>query len=245
MYTGFAKIYDKLMCDIDYTCWADYIESIFYANGINPHLILELGCGTGSFCIEMSKRGYDMTGIDISAEMLSCARQKCENEGLDSILLINQDMTDFELYGTVDAVVCLLDSLNYIVLKRDLKKTFKLVRNYLNPGGLFIFDINSCYKLEKILGNNVFYSVEEDVSYIWQNRYDKRKKTCEFDLTFFVKQGGRYERHDECHTERAFSVKEIKSVISNSGMDLLGVYDGLSFRKPAQKSERIFFVCRK
>jgi len=244
MYAGFAYYYDRLMKDVDYSKWADHIEAIFRVNHAEPELVLDLGCGTGSFCIEMAKRGYEMIGVDISPEMLSCARRKCDEEGLD-ILFLNQDMKEFELYGTVDAIVCLLDSINYLTDKRDVRKLLRRVNNYLNPGGLFIFDINSAYKLEKVLGNNVFYSIEDDIAYVWQNSYDKKKKTCRFDLTFFVKQNGLYRRFDEVHFERTYSVDELEGMISASVLILLDVYDDLRFSKPSEKSERIFFVCRK
>jgi len=232
------------MQDIDYKHWADYIEEIFRLCDKKPSLVLDIGCGTGSFCLEMAKRNYDMIGIDISSEMLACARQKCIEANQD-ILLLNQDMRNFELYGTVDAVVCLLDSLNYLTNKRDVKRLFKLVNNYLNPGGVFIFDINSQYKFEKILGNNVFYSIDDNITYIWQNFYNKRRKICEFDLTFFIKDNGYYKRYDEFHEERAYSLEDIKEFIKCSGLKLIAMYDNLSFKAPKKTSERIFVVCGK
>ena len=245
IYTNFAYIYDKLMYDVDYKKRADYIEGIFDANGIKPSLILDLGCGTGNFCIEMAMKGYDMIGVDKSYDMLSCAKEKSLKNGCD-ILYVNQDITDFELYGTVDAIICLTDTVNYLTHKRDVKKLFKLVKNYLNPGGLFIFDINSEFKLEKVLGDNVFYEVNEEISYIWQNSYDKARKICEFDLTFFVKNDqGKYERYDETHYERAFSVSDMEQMIKNENMVLLDKYNDLTYIKPTKNSQRIFFVCRK
>ncbi len=245
IYTNFAYIYDKLMYDVDYKKRADYIEGIFDANGIKPSLILDLGCGTGNFCIEMAMKGYDMIGVDKSYDMLSCAKEKSLKNGCD-ILYVNQDITDFELYGTVDAIICLTDTVNYLTHKRDVKKLFKLVKNYLNPGGLFIFDINSEFKLAKVLGDNVFYEVNEEISYIWQNRYDKARKICEFDLTFFVKNDqGKYERYDETHYERAFSVSDMEQMIKNENMVLLDKYNDLTYIKPTKNSQRIFFVCRK
>ena len=130
--------------------------------------------------------------------MLSCAREKLAEKSLD-VLLLNQDMAAFELYGTVDVIVSLVDSVNYITDKRDLKRMFRLVNNYLNPGGLFIFDINSSYKFENILADNVFYDVEDDISYIWQNNFNRKTRVCEFDLTFFVQQKELYQRFDEVH----------------------------------------------
>lgn len=244
IYSNFAYYYDALMKDIDYGKWADYTIELFRRFGCVPSLVLDLGCGTGSFCIEMSKRGYEMIGIDLSPDMLSCARSKSIESNAD-ILFLNQDMRIFELYGTVDAIVCLMDSMNYITRKRDAEKVLRLVNNYLNPGGVFIFDVNSQYKFENILANDVFYSVEEDISYIWQNSYDRTRKLCRFDLTFFAKSGKQYERFDETHYERAFSVDELKSLIEASGLELCGVFGEFGFRFPGKRSERIFFVCRK
>jgi SAM-dependent methyltransferase len=244
MYTSFAYIYDKLMYDVDYKDWVSYIEEIFGRNKVSPGTVLDLGCGTGNLTVEMSKRGYEMIGIDISTDMLMCAKEKALQEKAD-ILYLNQDMSNFELYGTVDAVICLMDSLNYITNKKDLKRLFKLVNNYLNPGGFFIFDINTEYKLEKILGDNVFFDVGDDISYIWNNRYDKKKKLCEFDLTFFVKAGNIYNRCDELHYERAYANNEIEALIREAGLTLINNFDALKFSLPHKKSERIFYICRK
>ncbi len=185
-----------------------------------------------------------MIGIDASAEMLSCAQQKASDAGTE-ILFLNQDITEFELYGTVDAITCLMDSLNYITYKNDLNRLFKWVNNYLNPNGLFIFDINSPYKFENILASNVFYETSEDISYIWQNSYDKRSHICRFDLTFFAKEGELYRRFDEVHHERNYAVEELIEMLGNVQMRVLGIYSAFSYKKPESKSERIFFVCDK
>lgn len=244
IYGDFAFYYDRLMGDVDYGQWADYIIDIFKKNKLEPGLIADLGCGTGSFCLEMAKKGYEMIGIDMSAEMLSCARQKALEGGID-ILFLNQDMTSFELYGTVDVVTCLMDSVNYITYKNDLKRLFRLVNNYLNPGGLFIFDINSPYKFENILSSNVFCETDEEVSYIWQNSYDKASRLCRFDLTFFVREGELYRRFDEVHLERAYARDELAELLKAAGLKLCNVYGGFGFKKPSDKCERMFFVCKK
>lgn len=244
IYSGFAYIYDKLTNDINYEKWADYIIKIFEKYRISAELILDLGCGTGNFSIEMARRGYELIGVDISEDMLSCASEKTRNEGLE-ILYLNQDMTEFELYGTVDAVVCLLDSINYITDKRALKRMFKLVNNYLNPGGIFIFDINSNFKFEKILDKNVFYSVDDDVTYIWENNFNKKSKICEFDLTFFIRSEVGYTRYDELHYERSYCIEEIKEMIISTGLELKAIFDAHSFKSPKTESERIFFVVKK
>lgn len=240
MYNRFAYLYDNLINDVDYKKWADYYFNIFQRYGLtNPKLGLDLGCGTGSLTTELASRGIEMTGVDLSEDMLMVAREK--SAGMD-ILYLNQDMCSFELYGTVDFIVSSLDCMNYITDKRDLLKVMKLANNYLNPGGLFIFDINTRHKLENVIGNNTFILENDDVFCSWQNEYDRKRKICDFYLTFFMKNGREYTRFDEEHSERAYEIEEIKSVIESSGMRLLKVYHDLSFQNPAKNSERVFFV---
>ena len=239
MYNRFAYLYDKLINDVNYEEWLDYYFKIFQRYGLKPKLGLDLGCGTGSLTTLFADKGVEMTGIDLSEDMLMVAREKAEGR---DILFLNQDMREFELYGTVDFIVSSLDCINYITDKRDLLKVMKLVNNYLDPGGLFIFDINTVYKLEHIIGNNTFILETGNTFCSWQNEYDKKRKICDFYLTFFSEEDGMYHRFDEEHSERAYSIDEIKSVIENAGMKLLNVYDAMSFKKPATKSERVFFV---
>jgi len=244
MYENFAYIYDSLMYDINYDKWADYIESVFNKYNNKPNMILDLGCGTGSLCIKLAHRGYDMTGVDLSADMLSCARDKAVGEDVD-ILFLNQDMREFELYGTVDCILCMMDSLNYVTSIEGVIKTLKLVKNYLNPGGLFIFDINTRYKFEEVLDGNVFYDVGDDVSYIWENEFIKDDEICEFDITFFVKEGELFRKYDEYHEERSYMEEELKEAIKDVGLTCIDTFHEFTFDKPKDKSERIFFVCKK
>jgi len=242
MYSDFAKIYDKLMEDVDYPKFVDYYIKIFEKYNVNPKIVLDLACGTGTITKLMAQRGYDMIGLDLSVSMLDEAKSK--SEGLD-ILYINQDMTDFELYGTVGAIVSSLDAVNHVVEKEDLARCFKLVNNYLDPMGLFIFDINSEYKIKNILGNNTFVYDDEDIFYTWQNFYDDESKICDFVLTFFVKNGSHYERIDDEYSQRAYTVDEIKELLEMANLKVLGVFDELSFNAPKEDSERIFFVAQK
>lgn len=244
IYNNFAYVYDSLTLDIDYAKWADYIEKLLKRNKTEASMILELGCGTGSFGIEMSKRGYEMICLDLSSDMLDRASEKAKKEGVD-ILFLNQDMSNFELYGTVDAIVCLLDGFNYLTRPVQVKKMFKLVHNYLNPGGLFIFDVNTQYKFENVLSDNLFYEVGDDVTYLWENEYNPKTRKARFDLTFFVKEGQLYKRFDETHFERAYSDEEIMEFICQSGMKFVAVHDYLALKKPSFKSERNFYVCKK
>lgn len=239
MYESFAYLYDRLTDDIDYNSFLEFIESQFEKNNLNAELVLELACGTGSLTKLLCEKGYDVIGLDSSSDMLEVAREKCPDT-----LFINQDMTEFELYGTVDAIVCCLDSINYVTDKRKLQKMFKLVNNYLNHKGLFIFDINSEYKLKNIIGNNCFVRNEEDIFYSWENEAEKDR--VNFYLTFFTENDdGLYDRFDEMHTERIYKEGEIEELLFKADLKLIDkIYDFKS-RKKSKKSERIFFVAVK
>ena len=240
-YTDFAYIYDKLI-DQNYEKWADYIEEIFEKHNIKPELILDLGCGTGSITSILAKRGYDMIGVDLSPDMLNVARDKATEDGLD-VLYLCQDIREFELYGTVDAIICTLDVLNYITDPKDLKRVFALIKNYLNPGGIFIFDINTEYKLKNVLGNNTFVNDENGIFYTWENEYDE--KISNQYLTFFVEaEGGHYERFDENHVQRAYSAEEIKDNLRENKLSFEAQYALFGFEKPRDNCEKTVFVSK-
>lgn len=244
MYNGFARLYDRLTADVPYGAFADYYFEIFRRFGCKTRLGLDLGCGTGSITLELCRRGVDMIGADISADMLAVARERAAAENL-GVLFLNQDMADFELYGTVDFIVSSLDCVNYVTEKNRLKRVFKLVNNYLDPGGLFVFDINTEYKLSAVLGENTFVADGEDIFYSWQNSYDKRSRLCDFYLSFFEREAdGRYSRFDEIHTERAYTEAELVSMLEGAGLKVEGVFHDRTFKKPRKNSERLFFVAR-
>ena len=244
VYERFASVYDMFMDNVDYDMWVEYIHKIWEKENISPKLIAELGCGTGNITCRLAKEGYDMIGIDISGEMLSVAREKAMEEGCDVLFLL-QDMTEFELYGTVDVILCLCDSINYITDYDGIKKVFKLVNNYLEPKGLFIFDINTEHKFKDILGKNTYTDCEDGAAYIWQNYYDENEKINEYYVNFFVEgEDGLYERTEECHYERAYSVDEIKKAIEEAGMEFVSAYDAFTFNKPNSQSERVYVVAR-
>ncbi len=237
MYNDFANIYDLVMRDTPYEEWVQYYKKVFEKFGFSPKLILDMGCGTGNITERMHEEGYDMIGLDSSVSMLSHAKEKNSD-----ILYLNMDMTDFELYGTVDAVVSALDCVNYVT--ENIDKVFSLVYNYLNPGGLFIFDINTEYKLQHIFGNETIVCDEEDIFYTWEN--ETEGDLCHFYITFFIKeQDGNYKRCDEFQTQRMYSVDFLAKAAEKAGLRVLGVYDNLSFDAPKEDSERIFFVVSK
>ena len=240
-YGKFAYIYDTLIsADIDYASMADMIELAFEKYGAKPKLVLDLACGTGNLTNILADRGYDMIGVDMSSDMLSVAREKNS-----SILYLNQDMRDLDLYGTVDAVLCMTDSLNYITCDNDLKNVFSLIKNYLNPGAPFIFDINSHYKLSKIIANNTFTYDDEDILYVWTNEWDKKNCLSNFDLNFFIMQdNGLYLRFDEHHCQKAYKKQYICELLKHTGFSSVEVFDGWSFNAPNRATERYLFMAR-
>lgn len=239
MYDILADWYDRFQ-EIDYHAFVDYYEQVFRRFGLEPKLVLDLGCGTGNITLPMAERGYEMIGLDASAEMLQKAAEKTEGE----ILFLHQDMTEFELYGTVDAMVCALDGVNYLTGDGDFEKMLKLLHYYLNPGGILIFDINSPYKFKKVLNGNTFVYEDEDAFCVWENELEDN--ICYFDLTFFLKNpDGSYTKRQEFHEERVYTEEEIRDTVKACGLTCLGVYDGLSFEASKPESERIFFVIQR
>lgn len=242
-YSDFAYVYDSLMhSDIDYEKWADYIENLFDMYGVNPDLVCDLACGTGNITIPLARRGYNMTGVDISEDMLSIAREKAD--GLD-ILFLNQSMTNLDLYGTMGAFLCMIDGINYILPPKSLLKLFTRIKTcFIDKGGLFIFDISTEHKLKNVIGSNTFVHCSEKIFYTWQNRYIENKKLSDMFLTFFVKQGENYKRFEERHLQRAHSAEELTAILKMAGFANVDTYDELSFSPPREDSERIVFVCR-
>lgn len=244
-YEGFAAVYDLFMEETNYAQWVVYLEKIWLKYNISPKLILDLGCGTGNISLPLAKKGYEVIGIDVSEDMLSVAKEKAERDRLD-ILFLMQDMREFELYGTVDCVISLYDSLNYITEEEDLLQVFCLVNNYLDPGGLFIFDMNTEYKFQNKLADRSFAETTEKAAYIWENYYDEKEKINEFYMNFFVKEENseQYKRFEEYHYERAYDIEKIKELITKSGMELLNVFDAFTFEEAREDSERIYFVAK-
>lgn len=241
-YTSFAQVYDMFMDNIPYDEWCKYLIEVLKKNKIDNGIVLELGCGTGSITRRMAKAGYDMIGIDNSEEMLSIAME----QGPESILYLLQDMTEFELYGTVNAVISICDCMNYIIEEDDLLKVFKLVNNYLEKDGVFVFDMNTEYKYRELLGDNVIAENREEGSFIWENTYYEDEKINEYNLSLFIKdeEDGRYDKFEEMHYQRAYSIDKIKELVKKAGMEFVKVYDAFTFEEPNEQSERIYFVVK-
>ena len=243
-YESFASVYDLFMDEINYDEWVSYVEKLWNRFDLKPDIVCELGCGTGNISLRLAERGYETIGIDNSADMLSEAKMKAEQNGADVLFLL-QDMREFELYGTVNSIVCLCDSLNYITDDEDMQQVFNLVNNYLHPGGLFVFDLNTEYKFKEVYGENTFSETDEDAVYIWENYYDEEERINEYYLNFFMKnETGTYDRAQEEHFERAYSLDEIIRFIENSGMKFEAAYDAFTFEPVKENSERIYVVAR-
>jgi SAM-dependent methyltransferase len=247
MYADIAGIYDKMNRDVDYGKIADHIEKLFGKNAVKPESVADLGCGTGDLCIEMRRRGYDMTGIDLSAEMLSQAADKSRESGFDDILYLNQDIAAFELFGTVDAIICVQDVLNHVLSVSKLKRVFRLAHNYLNYGGVFIFDLNTLENMRDRLGGNTFHHIENDFAYIWRNKYDPVKMLNKFDMTYFVldPQSGKYDRLDEILTEKAYLPEEVGEALTDAGLKITGIYGGHTLHAPKPSEKRVFYTAVK
>ncbi|MBQ7335977.1 MAG: class I SAM-dependent methyltransferase [Clostridia bacterium] len=256
-YEAIAHVYDKLNAEIDYPAWADFVEACFDRFlPKRPELVLDLACGTGSMTLELAKRGYDMIGVDGSADMLSEAFSRAI--GVPQILWLQQDMRAFELYGTVVAVICCLDSLNYLLSPEDLARCFACVHNYLDPDGLFLFDMNTPYKFRTVYGNNA-YVLEDETVYGegeadeeraaiycgWQNTYHPDSGLCEFDLSLFEElPGGTYRRTDEHQTERCYELDTVLQLLKQAGLMPLGVWSDYAFAEANDTTERWYIAAR-
>lgn len=243
-YTNFAKVYDLFMDNVPYDKWVERIRDILHKENIFDGLICDLGCGTGAITERLANIGYDMIGIDNSYDMLDIAMEKKYASGND-ILYLCQDMREFELYGTVRAIVSGCDSLNYIQDLSGLEEVFSLVNNYLDPGGLFIFDMNTVYKYQNILGENTFAEVRDQAAFIWENTYDNNKRINEYDLNLFIKlENDIYKRFEERHVQRAYTFDEIVSAINSSNMQLEKYLDADTYGDLRENTERILFIAR-
>lgn len=245
IYGLLAPIYDVINRDIDYRGWADFIERVLDREcKSRPELVLDLACGTGRMTLELARRGYDMTGIDYSVEMLDVARSEAESEGLD-ILWLCQDMREFELYGTVDAAVSCLDSMNHLTEVPDLRRCLSLVHNYLIPDGIFIFDVNGRHKFETVYADRSYVCEESGSVCIWQNCYNERSRLCDFYITLFTeREDGGYDRYDECQRERMYTLRSIRSALSDTRFEFLGAYSDFDFSDATDSDDRIYVVAK-
>lgn len=242
-YAHLAAVYDRLMADSPYDQWLDWLERVWEKRG-KPRQVIDLGCGTGSIAIPLAKRGYRVTGVDLSAEMLAVAYDKMKREQVQ-VTWVEQDMRELDL-PAADAVISLCDSLSYLTEAEDVKRTFARVYQHLNPGGTFLFDVHSPYKMLHVFGNQTFTLVKDEVSYIWQCFCDPIRLEVEHQLTFFLRQpDGLYQRVEEEHWQRAYQPVQMMRWLADAGFDEVEITADFTGLPPHETSERLFFAARR
>ena len=244
-YTGFAEVYDLFMDQVPYEKWSRRITEILKEYGISDGLVLDLGCGTGSMTELLAGAGYDMIGVDASEEMLELAYEKRAESGHD-ILYLLQDMREFELYGTVRAIISVCDSLNYITEEEDLLQVFRLVWNYLDPDGVFFFDMNTIYKYSKMLGETTIAENREEGSFIWENYYDPEEQLNQYDLTLYIRdEDDRYTRFEETHIQKAYALERVLELLQQAGMKAEQIFDSDTGKEVTDTTGKFCIAARK
>ena len=245
-YEFLAGCYDAFTYDVDYAAWADYIEKHFKRRGLPGKTVLDLACGTGSLTRELALRGYEMIGVDLSPEMLAEAAEKNRDVGEVPPMFLCQPMEQLDLYGTIDACVCCLDSVNYVTAPKKLQRAFARVHLFLMPGGLFLFDMNTPEKLEGLDGQ-VFLDETEDAYCVWRAEYSRRSKICSYFMDIFQldPETGQWERGEELHRERAYTISELTGYLEQAGFRNIQVFGDLKLRRPKPGEGRVFFAARK
>ena len=263
-YTDFATVYDTFMDETPYDVWGNFVAKLIEKYGVSKplgasdetdniapldeerNLVVELGCGTGSFTQILKKKGYDMIGIDMSPDMLNVARNKAASEGLD-IMYLEQDMRELDLYCTAGTIVSVCDSVNYVLEDDEILETFRLVNNFLFPGGVFIFDFNTLHKYRDVIGDATIAENRDDCSFIWDNYFHDEENINEYDLTIFVRchEGKElFQRFTETHYQRGYTLEEMKMLVERSGMVFVTAIDADTHEEPSEDSERIYIVAR-
>jgi ubiquinone/menaquinone biosynthesis C-methylase UbiE len=242
-YKEFAHIYDELInSDIDYKAWASKILCICEEYGIDRSNYLDLACGTGNLTIEIASEFKHIWAVDLSSDMLSEAEKKIRDAGLKT-KFVCQDICHLNLNNTFNLITCCLDSSNYILEEENFKKYLLGVHDLLKDDGLFVFDINSYYKLTNVLGNNIYNYDSDDVVYIWENYLEN--DIVDMSLTFFVKEGQVYRRFDENHTERAYKEEYVENILKEIGFQIIKKMDNYEDKVVNESTERICYVLKK
>ncbi len=246
-YFALSAGYDRLNSETDYSNWAAFIKNAFEKySDIEVKDVLDLACGTGAMTFPLHALGYDMTALDLSCEMLSCAMETAQERGIDDILWLCQDMRSFELYGTVQAAVCTLDGINHLTGATDLVKCLNLLHNYIEPGGLFVFDVNTPRKFKNFYGENDYILEDENIMCCWQNDYNEKRRICTFYLTVFEKtDGGLWKRTDTEQRERCYSQKQLEGSLERAGFEVCGFFGGFDFRDAKGDDDRWYIVAKR
>lgn len=246
-YKDFAFFYDLLMKNADYESRFDYIIGLLAENGIGEGILLDMACGTGTLSKMFAQKGFDVVGVDASEEMLSKAQEKKLEENFDALFLC-QKMEELDLFGTIDAAVCTLDSLNHVTEKEKIREIFRRVALFMNDGGVFLFDVNTLYKHREVLGNNAFVFDTENVFCAWQNTLLEDGETTQIDLDIFEsdkEEDDVYVRYSEEFFERGYELNFLKKTLEQFRFEVVGIYDDMTKEPIKENSERAVFVCKK
>lgn len=243
-YESFASVYDVLTGNVEYEKIANRINEIFPESYKTDGQILDLGCGTGTLSFLLEEKGFDVIGIDKSEDMLAEAFEK-KTELHKNAMFLCQDLTELDLFGTVEGAVCVLDTLNHLKSKEDINKFFGFVSLFLEMGGLFVLDMNTPFKHREVLANNTFVYDLDDVFCTWQNTYDKENRKTDIDLDFFIKDGDCYFRESESFSEYEYDVKEITDLLEKNGFTVKNIFDDYTENNPTDKTERVSIIAQK
>ena len=238
MYQAFAELYDELMNDVDYESWADYYTRLLSIYGIRGGKICECACGTGSLTLPLFRRGFQMTGVDVSQEMLWQAAQKTRKQGI-AIPYVRQDMRALNLHRPMDAVLATCDGVNYLLTEEDLTAFFRAAYRAVRPGGAFLFDVSTPYKLKNVLCSGLLGEDRENITYLWQNTWHEKRQTVELDLTFFVRdEDGKYRRIDERQHQRAWGQQTLKEALWHTGFRAVSLYGDFGMNAAEEENQR-------
>lgn len=245
MYNNLAFVYDKLMDDMPYKEWADFIEEIIEKEKIKVDKILDLGSGTGNISLLLSKKGYKLVNLDFSEEMLAKAKEKYANDNIEGTF-VEKDIREIDYDSEFNCAISTFDTMNYFIDEEELENIFRKVFLALDDKGIFLFDMNTLYKFEEILGQEIYTYNTEDIVYIWENEYNKNTEILEIDLSFFVKnEEDSYQRFNEYHVQRYYSPKLIVNMLKKVGFSSVNIYSDLQMKEPGQKEIRNFFAALK
>ncbi|MCM3413038.1 class I SAM-dependent methyltransferase [Metabacillus litoralis] len=246
IYKGFAYIYDHLMKDAPYDQWVGFIQDSIAKYHKGATTLLDVACGTGEIAVSLAKNNLEVTGVDLSEDMLTVAQSKAERNKVN-LLFLKQDMRKLNGFPKLfDVVTICCDSLNYLETKEDIKATFHSVFEQLEEDGLFIFDVHSIHKIHHVFANHTFADQDEEVSFIWNSFLGDEEHSIEHDMTFFVRREQLYERYDEVHYQRTYSIEEYTSLLAAASFQVLKICSDFQVEsQPHSSAERIFFICKK
>ncbi len=242
---AFARFYDSLTEDVDYKGKADFILDIVTRFKDKCELVLDLACGTGSMAVELASRGIEVIAVDGSPEMLARGMEK--SMGITPrVLFLCQDMEELDLYGTVDVTICMLDSLNHVEDIHSIKEIFRRVALFTEPGGLFLFDVNTPYKHREVLADTTFVYDDKDVYCVWQNDYDPADESVGIHLDFFVREkSDYYRRWQEDFREYCYGIDQLKEIADEAGFELIELVGDYCYQKPKADEQRVVFITRR